>query len=163
MKTLEEILSKVNRLPAVDADLSVVWAGASTEQAIGAVELALGLKIRGTFRDFLLATGGGGLDELYISPIPATQPQASGCYVDTLYYREDWRTHPLPPYLLVIQRDRDDNEPVCLDTSQEIDGENPVVLFYHQSTGRSEKLANSFIEYYQRFLEPYFQENGPCF
>ena len=154
MSQLTEIISRVNQLPKVDQDCSVGWVGPSTENAIACVEEALGVKIRGTYRDFILATGGGGLKDLYISPIPAENP-LSGCYSDTLRYRENWCRHKLPPHLIVIQRDLDDNEPVCLDTSVEVDGENPVILFYYQSTGYIEKMADSFIEYYQEFLEPY--------
>jgi hypothetical protein len=160
MSELAEIVLKVDRLPATDEMLSVRWEGASTEDAIASVEKALGVQIRGSYRDLLLTTGGGGLDPLYISPIPAHDPLASGCYRDTLHYREDWCPHKLPPHLVVIQRDADDNEPVCLDTSKVVGGENPVVLFYYQSTGHSEKLADSFIQYYLDFLEPYFDEAG---
>lgn len=160
MSELTEVISKVNQLPVMDGEFSVEWGGASTEDAIATVEGALGVKIRGTYRDFLLATGGGGLDALYISPIAAKKPLAAGCYFDTLHYREGWCPHKLPSHLVVVQRDSDDNEPVCLDTSSEVDGENPVVLFYHQSTGHSERLASSFIDYYRAFLEPYFEEAG---
>jgi hypothetical protein len=161
MLLLTEIISKVNQLPALDENLSVEWEGASAIEAIASVEKALGVEIRGTYRDFILATGGGGLDALYISPIPAKKPLEYGCYFDALYYREDWRSHKLPQHLVVIERDYEsDNEPFCLDTSMVINGENPVVLFYHQSTGHSEKVANSFIEFYQDYLEPYFKEAG---
>ena len=156
MSSLTEVISKVNQLPTVDKALFVEWLGASTEDAIKSVEVALNVKISGSYRDFILTTGGGGLDALYISPIPSDNP-LFGCYSDTLHYREDWCPHKVPPHLVVIQRDLDDNEPVCLDTSIEIDGENPIVLFYYQNTGKSEKLANSFIDYYQKFLAPYFE------
>lgn len=158
MSALDELISKVNQLPNLDSDVSVQWRGASTEAAIAVVENALGVSIRGSYRDFILATGGGGLDMLCISPVPAEEPLA-GCYADTLRYREDWVPHKLPAHLVVIQRDQDDNEPVCLDTSKQDNGENPVVLYYLTS-GHVERLAGSFIEYYQEFLDPYFEEAG---
>jgi hypothetical protein len=154
MPLFYEIISKVNQLPSLDEDLSVAWVGASTEGAISAVEKALGVSICGSYRDFILATGGGGLDTLYISPISANDP-LSGCCADTLRYREEYK---IPKHLVVIQRCLDDNEPMCLDTSKVFRGENPVIIFYHQSTGNSEKIANSFIEYYQAYLSPYFEE-----
>ena len=157
--TLSQLLAQIDALPKRDETCSVAWAGSSTHAAIQAVEEALGVKIRGSFRDLILATGGGGLDSLYISPIPKDDP-LSGCYADTMHYREDWCPHKLPPHLVVIQRDWDDNEPVCLDTSIVQDGENPVVLAYYQSTGEIEKIADSFLDYYREWLAPYLDESA---
>jgi hypothetical protein len=156
--SLAELISRVNQLPTTDDCLDVSWVGPSSEDAISAVEQALGVEIRGSYRDFILKTGGGGLGTLYISPIPSDDP-LSGCYLDTLRYREEWCAHKLPPHLIVIQRDPDDNEPMCLDTSVVKNGENPVVLAYYQSSGKVEKVADSFMDYYCEWLEPYF--DGP--
>ena len=157
MASIEEIISKVNRLPELDEDLSVDWCGPSSEAAIAEVEAALDVKIHGSFRKFILLTGGGGLDSLYISPIAVDAP-LDGCFRDTQHYRDDWCPHKVPPHLIVIQRDADDNEPMCLDTSREINGENPVVLFYYQSTGKEEPIADSFAAYYENFLSVYFDQ-----
>ena len=158
MSEFSELISKINKLPELDELFTVEWQGSSTEAAISIVENALGVKIRGSYRDFILATGGGGLDLLYISPISADEPLV-GCYSDTLHYRDHWVLHKLPQHLVVIQRDRDDNEPVCLDTSRDVNGDNPVVLFYPNS-GHIERMAENFIDYYQDFLSPYFDETG---
>jgi hypothetical protein len=152
---LAELVAKISQLAERDDALEVSWVGPSTDEAISTVETALGVNIRGSYRDFVLLTGGGGMDTLYISPIPKDEP-LSGCYSDTLWYRESWCTHRLPAHLVVIQRDLNDNEPTCLDTSVVKDGENPVVLAYYQSTGHIEKIADSFLKYYQKWLEPYF-------
>ena len=158
MPDFSDLISKINKLPEFDDVFTVEWQGRSTDTAISTVENALGVRIRGSYRDFIFATGGGGLDSLYISPIPADEPLV-GCYSDTLHYRDDWVPHKLPQHLVVVQRDRDDNEPVCLDTSRDLNGDNPVVLFYLNS-GHIQRLADSFIDYYQDFLSPYFDEAG---
>lgn len=155
--SLAELIAQVDELPRHDETRNVSWVGPSNDAAIQVVEAALGVKIQGSYRDFVLATGGGGLDGLYISPIPKDAP-LSGCYADTLRYREAWCPHKLPPHLLVIQRDWDDNEPVCLDTSVVKNGENPVVLAYYQSTGEIEKMADSFLDYYRKWLAPCLDE-----
>lgn len=156
--SLTALLAKVDQLPAVDDSLEVEWDGPSTDAAIAAVEKALNIEIRGSYRDFVLLRGGGGLDALRISSIEADDPLSGAC-ADSLYYREAWCTHALPAHLLVIQRDDDDNEPVCLDTSRVERGENPVVLFY-PSSGHLELLAPGFADYYASFLEPYFDDAG---
>lgn len=156
--SISEIVAHVNQLPDIDDSLDVSWVGASDSEAIQILENALAVNITGSFKDFILQTGGGGLEDLYISSISKDAP-LNGCYDDTMYYRQDWCPHKLPDHLIVIQRDFDDNEPMCLDTSVVVDGENPVVLYYYQSTGYIEKIADSFSAYYQEFLSPYFDAN----
>lgn len=158
MPGFSALIAKINQLPEHDALTSVQWQGRSTEQAITSVENSLGVSLRGSYRDFILATGGGGLDSLFISQIPASEPLV-GCYADTVHYRADWVAQPLPQHLVVIQCDAADNEPVCLDTSIVANGENPVVLYYLHS-GHIERLADSFLAYYQDFLSPYFDDAG---
>ncbi|TDQ73897.1 SMI1/KNR4 family protein [Sphingobacterium yanglingense] len=155
---ISKIVERVNQLAEVDDSLDISWIGASDNAAIQTLETALGVNISGSFRDFILQTGGGGLADLYISSISKDEP-LSGCYDDTIYYKEDWCPHKLPDHLIVIQRDFDDNEPMCLDSSVVINGENPVVLYYYQSTGEIEKIADSFSDYYHEFLTPYFDNN----
>ncbi len=156
---LSELLARIEAIPAQLPQQTLSWAGASSNAAIAVVERALGVQITGSYRDFILATGGGGVDSLYISPITDAAP-LQGCHEDTLRYREDWCPHRLPPQLVVIQRDEDDNEPMCLDTSVVIDGENPVVLYYYQSSGRIEPVADSFLAYYTEFLGPRLDDAG---
>jgi hypothetical protein len=156
MSTLANIIARVNQLPEADDEIEVEWVGPSSPEAIQQVENTLGVHIQGSYREFVLAVGGGGLREFYISPIPQDRP-ADGACSDTLDYRQ--RCHrPMPHHLVVIQRDADNNEPFCLDAGRTINGENPVVLYYHQSTGHIESIADSFIEFYLKYLEPYFDE-----
>jgi hypothetical protein len=156
MPTLTNVIARVSQLPKVDDELEVEWVGPSSPEAIQQVENILGVHIQGGYRAFVLAVGGGGLRQFYISPIPQDRP-ADGACSDTLDYRQ--HSHrPMPHHLVVIQRDADDNEPLCLDTSRIINGENPVVLYYHQSTGYIESIADSFFEFYLNYLEPYFDE-----
>ena len=142
-----------------EGEYSVQWAGASSQAAIAELEQALGVRISGSFRDFIVKTGGGGLDSLSISTIPAHEPLGGlgTVHGDTLHYRTGWPAS-LPAHLVVIQRSEDDNEPFCLDTSRVQDGENPVVLFYHQSTGRVEPIAASFTAFLEDYLEPYWED-----
>lgn len=140
-----------------EGEYSVQWAGASSQAAIAELEQALDVRISGSFRDFIVKTGGGGLDSLSISAIPVHGPLGGlgTVHGDTLHYRTGWPA-PLPAHLVVIQRSEDDNEPFCLDTSRVQDGENPVMLFYHQSTGAVESIADSFLDFLEDYLEPYW-------
>jgi hypothetical protein len=166
MTTLTRIDALITRLEAAmqaSDDDEIRWSGPASEAAITAVERALGASIHGSFRDLMLRTGGGGLDTFAISSIPATEPLGGlgTVHGDTLHYRQDWWTTSLPPHLIVIQRSLDDNEPFCLDTSRIKAGENPVVLFYHQTHGgKSEPIADSFIDFLEAYLEPYFKDSS---
>lgn len=157
---MDRLIARIDRLALVpEGEHSVDWAGASSEAALTALEQALGVHIRGSFRAFILKTGGGGLDSLCISTVPAHGPLGGlgTVHGDTLHYRTGWAAD-LPRHLVVVQRSQDDNEPFCLDTSRVQDGENPVVLFYHQSTGRVEPIADSFIAFLEDYLEPYWED-----
>ncbi|MDZ7867071.1 SMI1/KNR4 family protein [Acidovorax sp.] len=159
-ESMDRLIARIDQLAHLpDGEHSVDWAGASSQAALTALEQALGVRISGSFRTFILKTGGGGLDSLCISTIPASEPLGGlgSVHGDTLHYREGWAA-PLPAHLVVIQRSQDDNEPFCLDTSRVQDGENPVVLFYHQSTGRAEPIAGSFIAFLEDYMEPYWEE-----
>jgi hypothetical protein len=58
----------------------------------------------------------------------------------------------------VIERDWDDNEPVCLDTSAFHGDECPVVLFHlHPDDSLIERLAPNFPTWYANYLEPYWK------
>lgn len=155
---IHALTARLHELAQRDDDVEVAWAGASTEQALAALEHALGARIAGSFRDFILHTGGG-LDLFRISTVPADDPLAGpgSVHGDTLHWRHDGGGVPLPPHLVVVQRDQDDNEPFCLDTSRVVLGENPVVLFYPGSrSGHVDRIAPSFIDFYEDYLAPYF-------
>lgn len=158
---IDTLIARLHALAQRDEDIDISWAGRGTEQALTAVEQALGVRIAGSFRDFILRTGGGGLDLFPISAIPADAPLGGyhTVYGDTLYWRHDAGGTPLPQHLVVIQRDLDDNEPFCLDTSRVVNGENPVVLFYPGSrSGHVDRIAPAFLDFYEAYLAPHFEQ-----
>ncbi len=159
---IDKLIGRVDRLAMVEADLEVAWGGASTPAAISRVEQALGVRLPESFRRFQLKTGGDGLDGLRISTIPAndTLGNAGTVYGDTMHYRDKHWIKPLPIHLVVIQRCADDNEPFCLDTAAMMGDECPVVLYYHQTSGHIERIARNFLDFYEAYLDPYFDENG---
>ena len=157
---IHRLVTRLDRLAQVSEDDEVQWTGPATEAAIATVEAALGVHISGSFRDFLLKAGGGGLDTFSISSVPASAPLGGlgTVHGDTLHYRAGGWTTPLPPHLVVIQRSPDDNEPFCLDTSRIHAGENPVVLFYHQARGGgTDRIAGSFIDFFEAYAAPYLE------
>ena len=157
----DTLIARLHVLAQHDEDAEVRWSGASNGLAIAAVEQALGVHIAGSFRDFILRTGGGGLDSFSISSIPADEPLGGPgtVYGDTLYWRQHAGGQPLPLHFVVVQRDADDNEPFCLDTSRVVNGENPVVLFYPSSrSGHVDHIAPSFIDFYEDYLAPYLED-----
>jgi hypothetical protein len=158
---LNALIDRLNMLALASTEADVAWEGPCPPDTIAAVEDALGVQIVGSFRDFLLKTGGGGLDMFSISAVPTAQPLGGlgTVHGDTLHYRQNFWASPLPPHLLVIQRDQDDNEPFCLDTSRTVAGENPVVLFYPSTrNGHTDRIAASFIDFLEEYLAPYFEE-----
>jgi SMI1-KNR4 cell-wall len=159
---LQDRISRlVNRINALnDEEEPVFWIGPTNDAEIELVEEELGVRFPASFREFLRMTGGGGLESLCISGIPSDAPfQGFGTvFCDTTHYREEWVPFPLPNHLVVVERCPDDNEPFCLDTSRFDGDECPVVLYYLNS-GKAEFIANNFLEFYERYLEPYF-ENG---
>ncbi|HBP1105782.1 SMI1/KNR4 family protein [Pseudomonas aeruginosa] len=157
------LVARVNDLEQRSEDADVCWVGPSTESAIAAVEVALGVRIEGSFRTFLLQTGGGGVDMFVISAVYADGPLGGlgTVHGDTLHYRQAFWPSPLPPHLVVVQRCQDDNEPFCLDTSRIVAGEHPVVLHYLQSQGgHADRISPSFIDFLEKYLEPHFEAEG---
>ena len=153
-EALKKIVQKVESLPE-----DITWNGPATDSRIESVETALSCKFPSTYREFLRLTGGGGLESLWISGIEADDVLSESfgsVYGDTILYREEWR---LPPHLIIIQRDQDENEPFCLDTSNFEGDECPVVLYY-SNTGKAEKVSDNFALFYSKYLEPYFEGAG---
>lgn len=62
------------------------------------------MRIVGSFRDFILRTGGGGLDLFRIGEVPADDPLGGlgTVHGDTLHYRHGAGGAPLPSHLVVI-------------------------------------------------------------
>jgi hypothetical protein len=150
------LVSRINSLADSGADVAVEWFGPTSDTDVDAVEKALGLRVPPSLRELLRQTGGGGLQGLEISGIIAGNPLTPNqqtLYGDTTHFRLHYA---LPDNLLVVQRDADDNEPFCLDASS-LATECPVVLYY-MSTGRSEPVAADFLAFYEKYLQPYFDE-----
>ncbi len=155
----ERIRALVARIDAKLAADGVAWSGPASAEAITGVESALGVRIPASYRTFLRLTGGGGVESFPISSVNSADPlavQYGTVYGDTLHYREPWVPRPLPAHLVVVQRDADDNEPFCLDTSKWAGEECPVVLYYLNS-GRAERIAPDFLAFYERYLAPRFE------
>jgi len=151
---LKEIVQKVESLPE-----DITWNGPATDSHIKSVATELNCKFPSTYRDFLRLTGGGGIESLWISGIEADDVLSESfgsVYGDTILYREEWN---LPPHLIIIQRDQDDNEPFCLDTSNFKGDECPVVLYY-SNTGKTENISDNFALFYIKYLETYFEGAG---
>jgi hypothetical protein len=158
----ERVRALVARVEAALQARGVKWAGPASPEAIGRVEAALGVRFPASFRSLLLLTGGGGVRGFPISSVPSADPVALRCgtvYGDTLHYRESWVPRPLPPHLVVVQRDANDNEPFCLDTSRWSGEECPVVL-YDLHAGTVRQIAPDFLAFYESYLAPRFSAAG---
>ena len=137
-------------------EYEVNWSGAVSDDAIKTVEASLGVRLPESYKAFARLVGGDGLDIFPISTIASGDDGDLGTlYNHTLYYREPWVPRALPKELVVIQRDIDDNEPFCFDTSKWNDGECPVVLYYLQS-GHIDSIAVDFLTFYETYLKPSF-------
>jgi hypothetical protein len=155
----ERIRALVARIDAELAADGVEWAGPASAETIVRVESTLGVRFPASFRTLLLLKGGGGVESFPISSVDSSDPvaiQYGTVYGDTLHYREPWVPRPLPAHLVVVQRDADDNEPFCLDTSKWSGEECPVVLYY-LNTGHVERIAPDFLAFYERYLAPRFE------
>lgn len=154
----ERIRLLVARIDAELAADGIAWSGPASEQAVAAVENTLGVRFPASFRTFLRLTGGGGVESFPISSVDSDPLaiQYGTVYADTLHYREPWVPKPLPGHLVVVQRDADDNEPFCLDTSKWSGEECPIVLYYLNS-GKFERIAPDFLTFYEQYLEPRFE------
>ncbi len=128
-----------------------VWvAGPQSEEAITALEQALGLPLPPSYRQFVARYGGFGLPNSFVSGVIDGDPLEAGTgqvYWDTQRFR---REYGMPDYLLVVQADGD--APYCLDTrKRRPDGELPVVCYelHSRHTGR---MAPSFGEWFVGYL-----------
>src|SRR5947208_3302599 len=120
--------NQIEQLKACEPSTDV--AGRCEPEVIAIIEAKLGVRFPPSYRAFLLGHGAifspvGSISGVY----PATPVDSGAGTVlgDTLYYREHFQ---LPNHLVVVQRDEDENDPWCLDTSvPSADGECPMVCF----------------------------------
>lgn len=128
-----------------------VWiAGPQSEEAIVALERAIGNTMPPSYRRFLARFGGFGIVNSFISGILADKPlerNVGWVYGATHRFRCDY---DMPEHLLVVQSDED--APYCIDTSNRSpDGENPLVC-YELHSRRVGRIAASFGEWFIDWL-----------
>jgi hypothetical protein len=142
--------NKIERFKACEPSVDV--AGRCGPEMIAIVEAKLGVRFPPSYRAFLLDHGAifsavGSISGVYP---PAPVDSGVGTVLgDTLYYRDHFQ---LPNHLVVIQRDQDENDPWCLDTSvPSADGEYPIVCFSLRG-GAGKRLFASFGECLNEWL-----------
>ena len=148
------LVERINAELAPWEEHDVRWHGPASEEELLAIEGRLGCRLPASFREFLRLTGGGGPQSLCVST-SAVDGGGGSVIGDTLYWREQFG---LPPHLVVVQRDWDDNEPFCLDTSAFDGDECPVVLFYPLARNPIQRIAPDFPSWYAKYLEPHFDD-----
>src|SRR5688572_5164735 len=129
--TVAQLVKRIDAELAPSGEHEVDWHGPASDADLQAIEARLGCRLPASFREFLVMTGGGGLRPLYVSTA-AINDEGGSVIGDTMYWREEYK---MPSHLVVIERDWDDNEPMCLDTSAFRGDECPVVLFYPHVDG----------------------------
>jgi hypothetical protein len=128
----------------------VFWQGGVAESVIDRLEELLGKKLPHSFRRFLHETGGGGASNAWISGIEDGIPEIENrgtVLGDTRFCQEE---HKLPLHLVVIFLS-DEDVVWCLDTSQFVDGEYPVVAFdvFFKKTAL---LYSSFAAFFEDYV-----------
>jgi len=145
---LDEIESLIAR---IQANGDEVWiAGPQSDEAISALERAMGVPMPPSYRSFLRRYGGLGVFDSYISGIidNAIGGGAGRLLDDTERFRRDYG---LPPHLLVVQKDHD--APYCLDCQMpDARGEYPLVC-YELHSGCQTRLNASFGEWLLIWLQ----------
>lgn len=159
IERLKRLLNEIDTTFQESEEEELYWCGPCSKKLIDKAERILGVPLPKTYREFLALKGCGGIESFIISGInPEFALDDGGLIVqtDSDYYREDWVPGPLPKHLLVIQKDDDDNEPFCLDTSRMKRGECPVVLYYHhKASGYFDEIAPDFVSFYEKYMGSY--------
>jgi hypothetical protein len=126
------------------------WHGKADEASISHLAVLLGVKLPDSFRHFLAKYGGGGVVGEEISGIEDNDPKLKHrgtVYGDTLTYRADYG---LPTTFVVIYL-VEGEAAWCLDVSQCINGECPVVAFDLASRGTT-PISDSFGDFLKHYL-----------
>lgn len=124
----------------------------ANEAEITEAERALGITIRGGYRQFLLKFGWGGRSAFEMYGLGEDVPSYLSLVGMTQSERMEMEP-PLPPYLLPLMNDGGGNH-YCLDT-RIVTGEPPVVLWIHdESVDQVPAIqASSFVVWFARLLD----------
>lgn len=136
------------------AGSEIFWLGPATEDQIGRVETLLGIVLPRSFRRFMEGYGGGGVIGAEISGIEDNNAEleSGGTVVgDTKECRE---RYDLPAHLIVIYF-HDDEVCWCLDTSEIVGGECPVVSYNIFKREVDRIIANDFSSFMRQHLGLY--------
>ncbi|WP_080682328.1 SMI1/KNR4 family protein [Sorangium cellulosum] len=122
----------------------------ATEEDIAAAEQALGIPLRGGYRDFLRSFGWGGVSHFELYGLGADVPQ----YLHLVSITQSERrtmTPRLPPHLIPIMNDGGGNL-FCLNTTI---NEPTIVLWDHEhgEDQQPEWEASTFVEWLDRLLD----------
>jgi hypothetical protein len=132
----------------------IFWLGAASGEQVRRVEALLGVALPSSFRRFVESYGGGGVIGAEISGIEDNDAEleSSGTVVgDTKTCRD---RYDLPAHLVVIYF-HDDEVCWCLDTSESVDGECPVVSYNIFSRKVDRVIAKDFSSFMQQHLGLY--------
>ena len=151
---LNLLIGRIDDLAATD-DYQVNWTGGVTDDAIADVEKRLDVRLPESYKAFARLVGGEGIEIFPITSFVFGVFVFGFFVVFFLFFCVLWVWHPLPKHLVEIQRDFDDNEPLCLDTSTWTAGECPVVLYYLDS-GTCDPIAVDFLTFYEVYMQPNF-------
>lgn len=129
-------------------DIDIDFNGPQTEQSIETVEVALGYRLPPSYRQFVLEYGGSTI----ISGIYGNQPLAEhvgNVVFDTLRTRADG----LADHYIVIYRDLDTEQVVCLNALEsDCNGEYPVFM-YDIYSNKYQLIADHFMNYIEETLQ----------
>jgi hypothetical protein len=132
----------------------IFWLGAASEEQVRLAEILLGVPLPRSFRHFIESYGGGGVIGAEISGIEDNDAslESGGTIVgDTRTCRSQYG---LPSHLIVIYF-HDDEVCWCLNTSESIDDECPVVSYNLFTRKVDRVIANDFSSFMRNHLTLY--------
>jgi hypothetical protein len=148
MGTYDDLIDRVKA-----AGGTVEFSGPQASNVVDAVERSLSTSFPPSYRTFLQEYGAGGVVPEWLSGIfdnNASLNDGGTVLGDTQYFRSQYG---LPPELVVIFN-RDDEVVWALDTAaKRADGEMPVVSFDPHRAIRGKRIAESFSELFNQYLE----------
>lgn len=128
----EEVLAQLRRLSSSHGGSAAHLGRAASSDDVIRAEDELGVTIPGSYRLFLLEFGWGGVGDWELYGLGPTVPFHLNLVRLTCSERSEMMP-PLPHHLLPIMNDGGGNL-LCLDMArQRPDGENPIVMRYHEN------------------------------